>query len=378
MQIGIGLSLARPSKAPVVYVLGPFRFATDQGSPLTTPYTEAGAVGSLTLVQVDGTMAASGGQLAWTAQTTPLDGDQGFDYATGLARATGRALLVDATLTGITNSAAYPLAWSRSATVNFGSRNNQAHMLDSFFNGQASTADLTVSANGGNSNTVNAANALAAGTTYQLAIVLRPTGAHYLIKGGAFAAWTLLYVENVDSTATVYPAFSSKSAAGNLDNFRVTDLGGAWATDYGIATQRLAGARAAADAFAHTANALLEFTVTTLPSAGSIDYEFRRQDSGNKWIARVSTTGALSLIEVVAAGETSRASAAGVVANGNRVVIVADGSTIAGYSSNTSRWSYGSASTFQAATSGLLGSLGTGGAVSDIVAWPRNPTVPGV
>jgi hypothetical protein len=360
------------SQAPITYLLGPFRFGTDQAAPLTSPYTEAGVPGSLTLVQNDGTFAISGGRLRYTAQATPAWGDQNIYDPTGIARATGRAFIITAQVTNLI-SHVFPLHLAR---IQGAINPTLAPSFAYAYRVQAvQRFDPAVLASGA----IAFPNGEAVGnaTDYDLAIVMRSTGAFFLIKGGAFTNWTLSWVDVSGTDATLYVGVHSFSAAGQADNLRVTDLGGGWSTDYGIATQRLAGARTANDAFAHTANALLEFTVTTLPSAGSIDYEFRRQDVSNKWIARVSTTGALSLIEVVAGVETSRASAAGVISNGHRVVVVADGTTIAGYSNNASRWSYASASNFAAQGSGLLGSLGTGGAVSDIVAWPRTVMLPG-
>jgi hypothetical protein len=40
------------------------------------------------------------------------------------------------------------------------------------------------------------------------------------------------------------------------------------------------------------------------------------------------------------------------------------------------KWTYSSASGFATATSGLLNSLGTGGVVSEAIAWPMLPPFP--
>src|SRR5690606_5532771 len=86
-----------------------------------------------------------------------------------------------------------------------------------------------------------------------------------------------------------------------------------WNTDYGIATQRLAGARSAGDTFTHEADCLLEFTVTTLPSADQIEMRFRAQDASNYWQVTVDSSGNLDLDEVVGGVVTQRGTAAGVI-----------------------------------------------------------------
>lgn len=48
--------------------------------------------------------------------------------------------------------------------------------------------------------------AYAAATEYQIAIVLRATGAFYFIKGGVYSTWTLLVVDASESTANLYAA----------------------------------------------------------------------------------------------------------------------------------------------------------------------------
>ena len=83
-----------------------------------------------------------------------------------------------------------------------------------------------------------------AGTPYLVATVLRPQGAIYLVKGGAFINWTLLWVDESNTGSNVYPAISGSALAFTCDYLRVRDLPGAWQQDYGIATSRTASADA--------------------------------------------------------------------------------------------------------------------------------------
>jgi hypothetical protein len=48
-------------------------------------------------------------------------------------------------------------------------------------------------------------------TSYQVAIVLRAAGAFYLIKGGGFTDWNLLWVSSADNAATIYGSIATYS-----------------------------------------------------------------------------------------------------------------------------------------------------------------------
>jgi hypothetical protein len=116
--------------------------------------------------------------------------------------------------------------------------------------------------------------------------------------------------------------------------------------------------------FAHPANTRIEFTVAALPVSGNIDLFFRKQDATNYWRVAVGSTGNFTLLEVVAGAGTTRGTANGVMSSGHRVVIIATGSVITGYSNGVLRWTYSSASNFATATTGEISSLGTGGSIS--------------
>jgi hypothetical protein len=324
------------------------------------------AVGSLTLVQTDGQFSTSGGKLNFPAQTTPAWGDQVINGA-ALARTSGRAFFV--TVTFSTGSSSWEFGWANNPvgidpTSIFDHGINFSGPIYLYARDAAIGAQADLGAT------------FAGATTYNLAAVLRSTGAFLLIKGGAYSTWTLLWVEATVNTATTSPAVTNYADAGTLDDLRVVDLPAPWNTDYGIATTRLAGARSPGDTFTHTADCLVEITDTTRPSASNLDLRFRQQDASNYWQVTVDSTGALTLNEVVAGTPTQRGTAAAAVANGNRVIVLAVGSTIRVYSANVLKITYSSASNFAAATSGVLTALGTSGVVNDLVAWPRNPTIP--
>jgi hypothetical protein len=139
----------------------------------------------------------------------------------------------------------------------------------------------------------------------------------------------------------------------------------------GLATDWLPGTCYAGDTFTHEADAVLEYTVDTLPSSGSISIVFRSQDSSNLWRVQINSAASCDLYEVVAGSPTYKNGAATAVSNGSRVVVICDDTTINVYVDNALKFTQSSASNFKTATAGELNSLGTGGAVSDIIAWPR-------
>lgn len=337
------------------YLLGPFRFTTDQAAPLTSPYTEGGAVGSLTLVQTDGELSTSGGKLVFPAQATVTAGDLGFYSPTGLSRVAGRALLATARFSTI---AAGRFGWSTTASA-FATGASREAGFEINTAQRIREAGLELAVPG---------DAVATATDYAYAVILRTAGAFYVRDG------KLLWVSDAGSTATLYPAFGNDSAVGSFDNIRGTDLGGAFASDFGLATQRLAGARSAGDTFSHTADALVEWVVSDITAGNTV--AIRSQDSNNEWRVAVAADGTLNLNEIVAGGATQRGTAAAVVANGHRIVVIADGTTIRGYSNNSLRWTYSSASNFQTATAGRISTMG--GLISDVVAWPRSVSLPSV
>lgn len=58
-------------------------------------------------------------------------------------------------------------------------------------------------------------------TTYQLALVLRATGAFFYIKGGSFTVWTLIDIISAGNTATIFPIILGYNAVFTADNLRI-------------------------------------------------------------------------------------------------------------------------------------------------------------
>jgi hypothetical protein len=209
------------------------------------------------------------------------------------------------------------------------------------------------------------------GGPFLVAVVQRAAGFWAFLRGAGFPNWVLEWV-GVTTTGNLYPsmAVNSTTFVGNVDTLRGVDLPAPLDSDYGFATQRLSGARAANDVFIHEPNIFLEWKQTTLPASGNTDIRFRVVDANNYLQATVSSTGALTINEVLAGTPTQLFTSAAAVAANNRVSITADGSAIRAYVGVVTKGS-GTSTNFLDASSGLISALGTSGAVSDLISWPR-------
>lgn len=357
--------------APVVTPLLKAEFGTDVAAPMgASPVTYNADVGTLRLQQQDGTAEyriVSGVLETTAASTSTVVVTASPNGATGYTRTPG--------LTFKHRTLSNPIGAGPNETISPAC-------------GWATTANLTaaVTLSGAyfwtvlphfalmdrNGSPFHGLDANAASTYYTFAHVLRSAGS-FVVIGDRLAA-----ILAGGSETPTFPVVGQTSANRNpskSDYMRIAQLAGPWASDYGIATTRLAGARAAADAFTHEANALwLEFMLTTLPSSGSITIDFRKQDANNYWQLEVTSAAAFNLNEVVAGTPTTRATIAS-NANGDRLMCVMDGAnarvmrTRAG--AGNSATVYASVSTFTTQTTGVISSLGTGGAISDLITWPR-------
>ncbi len=341
-------------------------FTTAESAPLASPRTAEPGPGTLTIRDTGNTWDISGGAIIANAAATGA-GNPRIVSVSSFARATGLTMFVswqrrsDLGGSGAQNPGvgfvdrAGPLLFDHVAAGFLG--DNTETVIS-----ELSTRVFSVGIPGNNS-------------IIDGVIVLRSAGAWvFTVTGGVY---TLRWVLNTNTTATLYASVYSQGAyfPNHTYYMRVRQLEAPWQDDYGIATDRKAGSVSAGTTFGHEVDCLIEFVVTTVPSAGSIKVFFRIQDASNYWEIDIDSTGALTLNEVVAGSPTSRGSAAGVVANGDRIVIVADDTTIrvwdTGASNVIRRIAYGSASNFQTEVDGELDALGTGGVVNDIATWPR-------
>lgn len=211
-------------------------------------------------------------------------------------------------------------------------------------------------------------------TDYTISIILRSTGAFYIVSGGEFgSSHRLVRVTSSDNTATLYPAVSvsSSNSASSCSEMKVAQLGGPWLDTYGPGALHTSGAVAASTSFTHEANFFASFTLTNNGSAGDTVIKFRMQDATNYWKLTIGNDGAADLSEVVAGSATSRGTAAaGVFADGETIQILVYDTKIYVIEVNSTRISYTSAANFQTATAGELTSLATDAVVSNLELYP--------
>ncbi|MCB0072592.1 MAG: hypothetical protein KDE20_14080 [Caldilineaceae bacterium] len=232
---------------------------------------------------------------------------------------------------------------------------------------QTTSTQWRVRSNDGN---VSLLGAYTPGTYYNVAIVAIGSRMMWFVLDGE---WKFLWVNSASFFTSAPNVANAANASSNalIDYLRVIQLPAPFNSDTGLATDTHSGAVSAGTTFTHEGNHILEYAAT-VPSGDNVDVAIRMQDADNYWFCRVNSSGDISLLEVIDGdAPVQRSTAAGVVSNGHRVVVIAEGSTIKGYSNNTLRWTYASATNFATATAGKVLTLGTGGAVSDLKTWPR-------
>lgn len=307
-------------------------FTTDEAAPLASPRTAEPGPGTLTLVQADGEFSISDGKLAFPAQTTPAWGDQGF-YGGGFSRIAGRALMASYTAT-VSIKTSYVLAWSSSQTIaGIGAVNLDTAFL--FIN----VANRIYSTEQGSIFDLNGP-VWAIDTAYDLALVLRSSGAFFFIKGGTFVNWTLLWINTAAAAATVYPAFKNFDHSGSFDYLRVRDLPAPFSSDYGIASVNQA-TPTSGTSYTATADAIHDLTLTAPnPLADEAGLRYRYTDDDNCWKAYYNSAGAARLDSVSAGSATNRISVAAVIAAGATQTIraIAEGSLHDLYTLASTTW----------------------------------------
>ena len=326
-------------------------FATDDAAPLTNPRVCEPGPGQFNVVD-SGWLAISGGQLV--VNGTPANND-GMSQSVAPTRRAGLAFLLDCPARTTTNTT---LRWGWNTAFpgnpNYGFRYTSTTTLTAL---SSSTSMGTFTLGGG---------------LHRTALVQRSTGCFAVVQSPTYGPRLVWVFDNL-ATNLRSTLVASGTGASNLvmDNWRVVDLPAPWNSDYGIVTQRVSGVVPDDQAFTHAADALIEFTVATLPASGQIEVRFRIQDASNYWQVTVDSSGTVDLDEVVAGTPTQRGTLASAISAAERVTIRLEASAIKVYGGVTQEINYASASNFATATSGKVETLGTGGVISDLIAWPQ-------
>lgn len=325
------------------------QFTTDAAAPLSTPRACEPGPGEIAISQVDGNNFS----IASSKLTIAARPSNGWKMAASSTASRTRA-------TGLAVFAQAYVQVNRICRVGFGT---QVEMGTLIWNGSFGARD--------NSDVSNCGVPYSVPFTGVVGIILRSAGSFHLAKIGS--DWTLLYVGEINTsnpTGGASIGVYSATVGDTFDDLKSAKLGAPFNDDYGIATQRLNGARNAGDTFTHIANCWLGATVTTVPSSGQLEIQFRKQDVNNYWQVTVDSSGNVDLDEIVGGNPpVQRGTGTGVV-NGNRVKVLCRGTNIYVFVADVLKISYTSAANFATATAGKLETLGTGGAVSEIISWP--------
>jgi hypothetical protein len=312
-------------------------FTTAESAPMASPRTAE--PGTATITDTTNQLSVSGGELLF-AGTAVSNGSPRY-VGPALSRVAGRTVIwgwreISAGSNRTNN--AFCLGWhTADAATSFA-----AHGI---FNGAL-----------GNMGALSASGYIcrstfvwARDTDYDFAFVLRGTGAFIFGKGGTYTNWTLLAVDPLVNTATMYPYRHYGAASIEKDAtryVRVRDVGGSFATDDGIATLAVASP---ADATEYTGDAdgIIHMTVT---APGSLDgsattrcgfYYRADADLSPAWHAYFDGLGAFNVDSIASDGtRTNRITAAGVIAGGatRTIGIVTNGTKHNAFTLSASTW----------------------------------------
>jgi hypothetical protein len=314
--------------APTLAYLVSDEFTSDEAAPLTSPRTAEPGPGTMTIVDTASRLSIGGDQLVQSGNHVAA-GDPGI-WAEGITRAAGLAVIGKLT------------AGSNSLSMSFGFDSNQAggQTVAIYFLGGGLIRVLDTSG-------ANNAGAYTA-TTYDLAVVLRTTGAFYFIKGGAYTLWTLLFVGVNQNFATAFGAWQAEAAVANggslLDYLRLRQLPAPFDTDYGLATINDT-TLTTGDTFVGNADGSHDFffTLPSSPTGGDkIELRYRRQDASNYWSAYSqrnvgNTAWDFLLDEVVAGTPTNKTTVTG-VGTPDAIRVVSSGSVHTVWTKATTTW----------------------------------------
>ncbi len=152
----------------------------------------------------EGKLSIAGGVLTFAGgKATPAWGNPGLWYPTQ-ARVAGKVLFAQF---NITSAAQFEIGWDT----------NQAGQVSVGHAFNPASGMLWVVENNAGRN----CGTYSQSTNYQIAVILRDTGAFYFIRGGGFTTWTLVWIGMAGSTAILYPGIANNNAIISADNVLV-------------------------------------------------------------------------------------------------------------------------------------------------------------
>lgn len=343
--------------APLVFLYKDNLTGTDD-NPMTSPHA-ADVLGTMTLVQADGTMAIASQEWTWTAQSTPVFGDQRAVEDVVRAHAGGRTIYF---------------------TINFSNKggNGVGFGWSDKPNPTSPSSDLLAGLQVGSSNYVYdnkvltdlTAGIIATATDYRVYVIRRASGGMFLVIGGNLE-WV-----GAASIADAYMAWSNNNAAFKIkDHVAIWDMTTMFTTRWGDATAYSA-APVTGDTITHTANGMLELSYTAT-AGDTVDIQVRRTDDSNCWIVRIDKNGnRIYLYEKTAGVEVERGATGGIAQTWTtntvyRIVVKFFGNIIHTFVAGTAKHAYNSASFQNTAVQGKVSGF-TAAKVADLATWPRS------
>jgi hypothetical protein len=278
-------------------------FATDDDNPLTSPHAND-PTGTITIGDASGFLSIAGGQLV-IADGAGNWSSTGWYGSAAVTRAAGIALIASIDLTGGHQNRIFQFGFNNTGAVT----NPNRH---SFY---VNDGNLYSNDNDG----TNVSNYTLVTGTYRIAIVLSSVGAKYLIKGGAYTEWTLLFVGTIGNTATLYPLMTILDGAFKVNYVRRITLPAPFNTDLGLATDSKASA-SANDVINHTASSTIKFKWQAVTN-DVLNLMVRRVSDTSCMVVRCDQAGSTIKLIKVDTTETELQSAAQTWTNGTSYTI---------------------------------------------------------
>jgi hypothetical protein len=262
------------------------QFATDAAAPLTSPRTAVPGPGTLNLTTA-ASLSTSGGKL--------IKGGA-FVYAGSQAIARGDGLAIYARNLTITATS------GNSPVIGF---SNDGAVIKDAINPRTTVSTIQCYDNGTLCSYID--RNLPANSTIDVLVIARPTkGALMFVRGSMYGKWRLVYVSDTDNTATLFPFIKALvTDNGWMDDVKVYNLGGLFATDFGFAHTYQASPSSPVNIASGPNAGIVEITWT--PQANEImELTLKKIDDDNKIIMRCNqAAGTCDLIQKLTGSEST-------------------------------------------------------------------------
>lgn len=182
-------------------------FTTDLAAGSVNGTAAEPGPGVRAVVDTENKLSLSGGYLTFASgKASPAYGDPGL-WEGAITRTAGKMVIgaINLSTLGYCSFIGYGTGQSGATTESLK---------------QYSTSKVQVFCNGG-ALTIDVAPSLVVSTSYRGAVILKTTGTMFFIKGGIYSNWTLLYINSLSNTATLYPACINYNAVFTSDFIRI-------------------------------------------------------------------------------------------------------------------------------------------------------------